>query len=144
VHGPNPARGYRPLVIAAFHAQPAETAAAWRLGPSGETARVPATTHARRARSHRGPRVRWRARRRPSGGKPAARCTPGAPVGSQGGTRHGGGGRGAPERWADGEAAQMASGGGVQRRRGSSDGHRQGFRGPVAQGRPGGEEAAVD
>jgi hypothetical protein len=38
VHGPNPAHGYRPLVVAACHARPAKTAAAWRLGPAGETA----------------------------------------------------------------------------------------------------------
>jgi hypothetical protein len=56
----------------------------------------------------------------------------------------GGGGRSAPERWADGEAAQTALGGGVQWRRGSSGGRRRVRRGPVALGRPGGEEAAVD
>jgi hypothetical protein len=61
-----------------------------------------------------------------------------------GGAGQGGGGRGAPEQWADGEAAQMASGGGVQWWRGSSDGRRRVWRGPVARRRPGGEEAAID
>jgi hypothetical protein len=64
--------------------------------------------------------------------------------GPQGGVGQGGGGSGAPERWADSEAAQTASGGGVQRRWGSSGGCRRVWRGPVAQGRPGGEDAAVD
>jgi hypothetical protein len=48
------------------------------------------------------------------------------------GARKGGEGRGAPERWVDGEAAQMASGGGVQRRRGCTGGHRRARRGPAA------------
>jgi hypothetical protein len=47
------------------------------------------------------------------------------------------GGRGAPERCADGEAVQTASGDGVQRRRGSSCGSRRAWRGPAARGRPG-------
>jgi hypothetical protein len=65
-------------------------------------------------------------------------------VGSQGGTGHGGGGRGAPERQPDGEAAQMASGGGVHRRWGSSDGRRQGCRGSCSSRETRGEEEAVD
>jgi hypothetical protein len=61
-----------------------------------------------------------------------------------GGAGQGGGSMGAPERWADGEAVQTASGGGVQRRRCSSGGRRRGWMGPAARGRPGGEEAAVN
>jgi hypothetical protein len=60
------------------------------------------------------------------------------------GVRQGGGGRGAPERCANGEAAQTASGGGVQRRWGSFGGRRRAWRSPAAQGRPEGEEAAVN
>jgi hypothetical protein len=55
-----------------------------------------------------------------------------------GGAGQGGGGRGAPERCADGEAVQTVSGGGVQLRRGSSGGHRRVWRGPAARGRPAG------
>jgi hypothetical protein len=40
---------------------------------------------------------------------------------------------GAPERWVDGEAAQMASGGGVQRRQSCSSGHRRAWKGPAAR-----------
>jgi hypothetical protein len=64
--------------------------------------------------------------------------------GAQGGVGQGGGGMGSPERWADSEAVQMASGGSVERRQGSSGGCRRVWRGLVAQGRPGGEDAAVD
>jgi hypothetical protein len=65
-------------------------------------------------------------------------------VGPRGGAGQGGEGRGTPERWVDGEAAQTASGGGVQRWQFRSGGHRRGWLGPAAQGRPGGEEAAVN
>jgi hypothetical protein len=65
-------------------------------------------------------------------------------MGSRGGTTQGGGGRGTLERRANGEAAQTALGSSVQRRQGSSGGHRRVWRGPVARGRPGGEEAAID
>jgi hypothetical protein len=54
-----------------------------------------------------------------------------------------GGCRGAPERWAYCETAQTASGGDVQRWRGSFGGRQRVWRGPVARGRPRGEEAAV-
>jgi hypothetical protein len=56
----------------------------------------------------------WRARRRLDSGK----VLPEISRGPKGGAGQGGGGRGTPERWADGEAAQTVSGGGVQRRRG--------------------------
>jgi hypothetical protein len=112
--------------------------AVWQPGPAEGAPHV-AVTGARRAcprRGHRAwdaavarsPVARWRL----AGGKVLLEIS----RGPQGGVGHGGGGRGAPERWADGEAAQTASGGGVQRRRCR--------RGPVARGRPGGEEAAVD
>jgi hypothetical protein len=48
------------------------------------------------------------------------------------GVGQGGEGRGAPEWRVDGEAAQTASGGGVQRRWGCSGGRRRAWRGPAA------------
>jgi hypothetical protein len=73
-----------------------------------------------------------------------ARSCQGSRGGHRGGVGQGGESRGAPEQCADSEAAQTASGGGVQRRQGSSGGHLRGWMGPVARGRPGGEEAAVN
>jgi hypothetical protein len=48
------------------------------------------------------------------------------------GAGQGGEGRGAPERRVDSEAAQTASDGGVQRRRGCFGGRRRAWRGPAA------------
>jgi hypothetical protein len=64
---------------------------------------------------------------------------------SRGGHREGvgqGEGRGAPERWVDGEAAQTASSGGVRRWGGGSGGWRRQVWGPAAPERQGGEKIA--
>jgi hypothetical protein len=60
------------------------------------------------------------ARRRLASGKVLSKIS----RGHRGGAGQGGGGRGALERWADGEAVQTASGGSVQWRWGSSGGRR--------------------
>jgi hypothetical protein len=80
--------------------------------------------------------TQWCARQRLDADSPTVRCCRRPRGGHRGGTGQGGGGRGAPERCADGEAARMVSGGGVQRRRGSSGGRQQAWRGPAARGRP--------
>jgi hypothetical protein len=61
--------------------------------------------------------TRWRARWRLGSGSTVARCCQRSRGGHSEGAGQGGVGRGAPERWVDGEVAQIASGGGVQRRR---------------------------
>jgi hypothetical protein len=61
-----------------------------------------------------------------------------------GGAGQGGGGRGAPERCADGEAVQTVSGGGVQLRRGSSGVIDECGEVLQLEGDQRGEEAAVD
>jgi hypothetical protein len=116
-HGATTHRAWRP----ATHGRPKS-----RLGhgpvaqPSrGKRPTRPATTRAHR-RSHHARTVRrtawWRAHRRLSGGSTAAMCCRRSRGGHREGARQGGDGRGAPERWVDGEAAQTASGGGVQQR----------------------------
>jgi hypothetical protein len=84
--------------------------------------------------------AQWRARRRLSGGSMVARCCRRSQVGQREGAGQGGEGRGAPERWVDGEVVQMASGGGICRWGGGSGGWRRRVWGPVAPERQGGEE----
>jgi hypothetical protein len=114
-------------------------ATAWQPSPVGQTACAASCNACAprvRRRGHHAQRAcgmaRWRARRRLGGGSMAARRCRRSRGGHWEGAGQGGEGRGAPKRRVDGEAAQTASGGGVQRRRGCSGGHRRAWRGPAA------------
>jgi hypothetical protein len=104
--------------------------------PARPTARaLRACQHGHHTQTVRG-MAQWRAGRRLSGGSTTARCCRRSRGGHEEGAGQGGEGRGVPKRRVDGEAAQMASGGGV-RRWGCSGGRRRARRGPAAPVREG-------
>jgi hypothetical protein len=100
--------------VATCHAWPADKPAGLRPGglrsgngrvPGVPTAWSPRIVRARDDAVARSPVAQWRL----VDGKVMLEIS----RGPQGDAGQGGGGRGAPERWGDGEAAQAASGGGV-------------------------------
>jgi hypothetical protein len=128
--------------------QNAGWATAWQPSPAGQPSCAACCARAPRAR-RRGHHaqtvrrtVRWRARRRLSGGSMTARCCRRSRGGHGEGVGQGGEGRGALERRVDGEATQTASSGGVHRWGEGFGRWRRQVWGPAAPERQGGEKIA--